>query len=207
MTLFDLFFLISVLFALAMAVRIAISAIRRQWPTAARRTRMLALFLALYAGVLICVALVLPRRFYAPGERRCFDDWCAAAVSIAPVENPTESPCGPGNGGRDWVATIEVASEARRVRQRAAGASAQLEDERGARYWPCAAAASGRSLTDVLDPGESFRVSLPFRLPSAATPAGMVVHHGDFPGVVIIGADQSLFHALALQRLSVEQGK
>jgi hypothetical protein len=63
MTLSDLFFLLSVLFALGMAVSIAVSAIRGRWKTAGIFSRFLGLYLALYAAVLICVALVLPRRF------------------------------------------------------------------------------------------------------------------------------------------------
>jgi hypothetical protein len=150
----------------------------------------------------MAVAIALPRRFYASGDRRCFDDWCATTLR---VQAATDTPCGPDNGARDWVATVEVSSIARRIRQRAPDAHAELEDQQGRRYRPCAASGSGKSLSDMLDPGESFRVSLPFRLPRDATPAGLVLHHGDFPGVAIIGADQSFLHRPALQRLIVER--
>jgi hypothetical protein len=201
MTLFDLFFLVSVLFVFGMAAGIAVSALRRRWTAVGRLSLFLGLFVALYAAAVVCVALALPRRFYAPGERRCFDDWCAAAVGIEPAN---ESPCEDDHGGRTWVATIEVSSVARRIRQRAPDARAELEDENGTRYRPCAAPA-GNSISDTLGPGESFRVRLPFRLPPAATPAGMIVHHGDFPGLVIIGADQSFLHQPALQRLAANR--
>ena len=201
MTLFDLVFLVSVLGVFGMVVTIAISAIRGRWKTASRLSTFLGLYLALYAAALICTALVLPRRFYSPGERRCFDDWCVAAVSV----EPAESLCGSDNGGREWVATIEVSSVARRIRQRARDARAELEDENGRRYRPCAASTAGNSLSDMLGPGESFRVSLPFRLPAAAIPAGVILHHGDFPGVVIIGEDHSFLHQPALQRLAVNR--
>jgi hypothetical protein len=203
MTLSDLFFLVSVLLVFGTAAAIAVSAIRRRWKTAGRLCLFLGLFMALYAAVLVCVALALPRRFYAPGERRCFDDWCAAAVGIEPAKDPAESPCGSASSGRSWVAVIEVSSVARRIRQRAPDARAELVDDSGSRYRPCAASEAGNSLSDVLGPGESFRVRLPFRLPPAAIPAGLIVHHGDFPGVVIIGADQSFLHQPALQRLPV----
>lgn len=205
MTLFDLFFLVSVLFVFGMAAGIAVSALRRRWKSAGRLSRFLALFVALYAAVGVCVALARPRRFYAPGERRCFDDWCVAAAGIEPAIDTAESPCGADRGGRTWVATIEVSSVARRVRQRALDARAELEDDRGTRYRPCAVPAAGNSLSDMLGPGESFRVRLPFRLPPAATPAGLIMHHGDFPGVVIIGEDHSFFHQPALHRLDVNR--
>jgi hypothetical protein len=205
MTLFDLFFLVSVLFVFSMAAGIAVSAIRGRWKTAGRLSRFLALFVALYAAVGMCVALARPRRFYAPGERRCFDDWCVAAVGIESAIDSAESPCRADIGpGRTWVATIEVSSVARRIHQRARDAEAELEDGRGIRYRPCAAPA-GNSLSDILGPGESFRVRLPFRLPPAATPAGLIMHHGDFPGVVIIGEDNSFLHQPALHRLAVNR--
>jgi hypothetical protein len=202
MTLFDLLFLVSGLFVVGMTGRIAVSAIRGRWDAAIRLGRLLGLFLALYAAVLMCVALVLPRRIYSPGEQRCFDDWCVTALGATAS---AATPCGPDESGRDWAVTVEVNSVARRIRQRAPDAHAELEDQEGKRYRPCTGTASGKSLSDELGPGESFRVSLPFRLPRDATPTGLVLHHGDFPGAVIIGADQSFLHRPALQRLTVER--
>jgi len=204
-TLFDLFFLLSILFVFGGAAGIAVSAIRGRWKTARRLSLILGLYVALYAAAVMCFALVLPRRFYAPGERRCFDDWCAAAVYVELARDSAESPCASDNGAQVWVAAIEVSSVARRVRQSAPDARAELEDESGSRYRPCATSMSGNSLSDMLGPGESFRVILPFRLPSAAVPAGVVLHHGDFPGAVIIGADQSFLHPPALQRVAFDR--
>lgn len=103
-----------------------------------------------------------------------------------------------------------LASVLLRVRQRARDARAELEDQQGRRHEPCAASLTNgteprRSLSDELGPGESFRVFLPFRLPNTVKPAGLVVHHGDFPGIIIIGADGSFLHAPALQRLALGQ--
>jgi hypothetical protein len=200
MTLFDLFFLVSVLSVLVMMAGIAVSAIRGRWQAAGRSGRFLGLFLALYAIVLICVSLIRPRSIYAPSERRCFDDWCATALSVITAAG---APCGADTGALAWVATVEVSSVARGIRQRAPDAHVELEDQQGKRYQPCAT--TGKSLNDVLGPGQSFRVSLPFRLPRSARPAGLIVHHGDFPGVIIIGADQSFLHQPALQRLIPER--
>jgi hypothetical protein len=201
MTIFDLCFLTSVLFVLVMAIRVLVAAIRGRWQAAGRSTRFLGIFLAFYAIVLVCAALALPRRYYAPGERRCFDDWCAAALTATTA---ADSPCGRSGAENDWIATVEVSSVARRITQRAPDAHAELEDQQGNRYQPCAVSASEKLLTDALGPGESFRAFLPFQLPRNAVPAGLVLHHGDFPGVVIIGADQSFLHRPALQRLTVE---
>lgn len=212
MTPADLIFLASVLFVLTMCVRIAVSALRRRRDTTRRLGRILALFLASYAVILISAALVRPRRFYAPAERRCYDDWCVAAVEAKLADDSTVMPCQTDRDSRNWIATIEVSSVARRIRQRARDARAELEDGQGRRYQPCGpplARGTGpaRLLTDPLGPGESFSVFLPFRLPRGETPAGLVVHHGDFPGAVIIGADHSLLHAPALQRFAAEPAR
>ena len=212
MTLSDLLFLASVLFVLILCGCIAVSALRRRWDTTGHLSGLLGLFVAVYAVLLISVTLALPRRFYAPGERRCFDDWCATAVNARVADKSIASPCRADPGNRNWVVTIEVASDAKRVRQRAPDARAELEDSKGRRYQPCTATLTSgtgpaRLLTDMIGPGESFRVILPFQLPDAATPAGVIVHHGDIPGIVIIGADQSFLHPPALQRLVVDQAR
>ena len=198
MTIGDLVFLVSVLFVVTLCLRVAISVMRRRWKTAGRLGRLLAWFAAIYALVLISVGLLMPRRVYAPGARRCFDDWCVTAMGAELSDD------------RVWIVTIEVSSDAKRVRQRARDARAEVEDQQGARYGPCGPPlASGtepaRALADELGPGESFSVLLPFRLPAGKTPAGLVVHHGDFPGIIVIGADQSLFHRLALQPFGAER--
>jgi hypothetical protein len=198
MTLSDLVFLGSLLFVAGWCARIVWSILRRRWEKTGRLIRSLGVFLAAYAAILMAVSLVRPRRFYAAGERRCFDDWCVAALDAKPVD---------GRGDCNWVATVEVSSDAKRICQRALDAHAELEDGQGNRYSPCApplAAGPGpvRWLSDELGPGESFRVVLPFRIPGGA-PAGLILHHGDLPGIVIIGADQSFLHRPALHRLAL----
>ncbi len=206
----NLFFLASVLTVSTLRVLMAGSALGRRWETTRRLGRMLGWFVAAYATTLILVALLLPRRFYSPGERRCFDDWCVAATDVKLADSSTSVHCPGDHGGRNWIATIEVSSDAKRVRQHARDARAELEDGQGRRYQPCAAARSlqtgpPRLLSDELGPGESYDVYLPFRLPAGEVPAGLVMHHGDFPGILIIGEDHSLLHPDALQRLAVAQ--
>jgi hypothetical protein len=205
----DLFFLASVLFVFVLLVRIAVSVLRRERDTARRLEWLLGLFIACYVVGLTASSYTRPRRFYAARERRCFDDWCVATAGVRVADSSMARACPPVQGSRTWIAVAEVASVAKRIRQRARDARAELEDQQGNRYEPCAlplalGAESERYLHDELGPGESFRVSLPFQLPDDAEPAGLVVHHGDFPGVLIIGADQSYLHRQALMRLSVE---
>jgi len=216
MTIFDLLFLASLLFILVSLFVIFIAALRRRAPTLRWWARILGLYLAAYAVALILASLLSPRRIYSPGERRCWDDWCAAAVRVAPARGSGSFPCQLEPATSIWLAEIQVSSVAKAVRQRAPDARAELEDQQGGRYSPCGtpldqgAAAVSRGvaglwheLSDPLGPGDSFTVVLPFALPANRQPAGIVMHHGDFPGIVIIGDDSSFLHRRALQRIAV----
>ncbi len=186
MTLWDGLFLGSVLLVFVLSVRIAYSALRGRWALATRLGRWLGVFIAAYAVALVSSAVLIPRQIYAPGIRRCFDDWCIAAVGAATTDDHGV-----------WAVTVEVSSVAKRIRQRAPDARVEVEDRQGRRY-----ESAGGRLSDEVGPGESFRVRLPFELPNGVKPAGLVVHHGDFPGVLIIGADRSFLHTPALMKLA-----
>ena len=218
MTLFDLLFLASFFFVVVSLLALAVAAIRGRAATLRRWAQVLALYLGAYAVALLLVSLLSPRRIYSPGERRCWDDWCTTAVRVTPAGNSTSPSCPAGPDARVWLAEIQVYSDAKRVRQRAPDARAELEDQQGVRYSPCGAPlappvasypqASGlwHTLSDPLGPGESFIVVLPFALPANRQPAGLVMHHGDgFPGLVIIGEDSSFLHRRPLQPFAVSR--
>jgi len=192
----------SVLLVIVALARLAYLAVLGRRRDAGRTARFLGLYVAAYAVVLGVVGLAMPRESRAPGERACFDDWCVAGLR-ADAAGSGSAPCAAGADTRVWIVSFEVSSDARRVRQRARDARALLEDARGREYEACAGPLGAHALTDVLDPGESFVVQLPFRLPGAAAPAGAVISHGAFPGVLLIGDDQSLLHRRRLLGLTV----
>jgi hypothetical protein len=135
-----------------------------------------------------------------------------AAITARVAEGPAEVACRAGQGYRAWVVEVEVSSVARRVRQRARDVRILLEDREERRCEACAAPLAiasepRRLLTDELGPGESFRVFLPFVVRAEAEPAGLVVHHGEFPSCLVIGDDQSFLHPPALLRLALEKQK
>lgn len=210
MTLFDLLFLASLLFIFICLIAMLFSAIFSRRALLRRWATILISYLALYAIALISTSLALPRRIYSPGERRCWDDWCTTAVratQVDPQAAPSAQHCSPAQNSRLWYVEIEVSSVAKRVRQRAPDARAELEDSNGERYSPCAGplaqgSAPGHALSDPLDPGEAFSVLFPFQLPTDRQPAGVVMHHGSFPGIIIIGDDSAFLHHPALQRLT-----
>jgi len=200
----DLVLLGSVIVVLVLVVRLAVQAALGRWGAVGRGARVLGFYLGGYAVVLVAVALTMPRESRAARERECFDDWCVAGVRAEPAA--ADAPCAADAGTRVWVATVEVSSDAKRVRQRAPDARAILEDETGREYAACGAPLGAHVLADQLGPGDAFLVSEPFRLPAGAVPAGVVISHGGFPGLLIIGDDQSLFHPRTLLALDVRGG-
>lgn len=192
MTIWDLVFLGSVLLELSLLVLLAVRAVRRQWNGLRRAARFAGLYAAAYATALVFVSLMTPRRYLPAGQSHCFDDWCVAALSAE--RSPTAT-------GPIWTVTLEVSSVAKRVRQRARDASAQMEDTHGHRYNACVTPRP--ALSNEIGPGESFRTLLSFCLPAQAIPAGVVIHHGAFPGAVIIGDDQSFLHPPTLARVAI----
>ena len=198
MTITDLVFLFSFLFCALLVVRLLWLGMRRNWPKWFASARFLAAFIVIYATALIATALMMPRQELPAGERKCFDDWCVAASGLE--LQPSAELC--HGSAAVWVASVEVSSVARRIRQRAADATIEVEDLSGRRYASCSAGGP-EHLRDMLGPGESFSVSMPFALPAGARPIGLVVHHGAFPGVIIIGADQSWLHQPTLFRTIV----
>ena len=199
----DLVLLGSVLFTLVAVVRVAVLALAGRGQRAARALRGLGVFLACYAAMLVAVAVLTPRRMLAVGERECFDDWCAAGGVARPAP-AGDAPCAATAGTRAWVATIEVSSDAKRVRQRALDAYALLETREGAEYAACAEPLTRHALPDEIGPGEAFDVVEPFLLPPGAEPAGVIVSHGGFPDLLVIGADQSLLHKRTLLRVATQ---
>jgi hypothetical protein len=191
----------SVLVVVALLLWMLGAALLGRWARARRLAVALGTYVAAYVVVLGATGLAMPRRTQAPGARRCFDDWCVAALSADEVGGAAW-PCPAEPGSRQWVVTLEVSSVAKRVRQRALDAAAMLEDRDGRRSAPCAGSLTSHDLADAVDPGGSFRVVEPYRLPAGASPAGVVVRHGAFPGVMIIGDDQSFLHRPTLMEVA-----
>jgi hypothetical protein len=201
MKIFDLLFMLSALVVVFLSGSLVVMVIRFRWDRARAAASILGVYLILYTTALLAVAHSTPRRILAPLQKECFDDWCVAAISAQPARSTI---CGGDSVSADWVVKIRISSEAKRIRQRARDPSALMEDQTGHRYYACDA--PSRPLSDELGPGESFEVSEPFRLPTGARPAGLVVQHGAFPGAIIIGDDQSFSHPPSLLQLEILKG-
>jgi len=202
-----LVFLGSVVVALWLAIRCGVQALRGARDRALRSAGYVAAVVAVYAAALSGLSLATPRQIIEPGGRHCFDDWCVGAEAAAPLGPEASAACQSPAGTRAWTVTLRVSNRGRGRRQRARDAAAMLEDQSGRQSPPCPnplpSSQPAPRLSDEVSAGESFDVPLVFARPGGATPAGVVVSHGAFPDVLIIGADQGFLHPRALLRVKV----
>ena len=95
-----------------------------------------------------------------------------------------------------------------------ADASVRVIDTAGNRYDPSsrgqraldATGAGGQDLTTRMPPGGSFDRTVAFDVANESTGLSLVVNHGQFPGVIIIGDSQSFLHAPTMFRLVESDG-
>lgn len=192
MNIFDLLFIALFLATAATLLSAAILAMRRQGARALATLRRLAICAAIYFSIVAISSIFWPRDVPRIGEPRCFDDWCIA------VEGATHQPAG---GGVDYIVTLRLSSQARRVSQREKSLAVYLTDSRGRRYDPIPR--PDDVPFDVrLGPGESVTATRLFHLPSDVAQPGLVAaHEGGFPiGWLIIGYE-TWFHKPAIVTL------
>jgi hypothetical protein len=190
MNIFDLIF-IAVFFAmLVMLVASAVAALGGQRRRALGLLSGLGTFIATYLVVVVTTSLVSPERVLHLNEPQCFDDWC---VSVDHVERAPEG------ASVAYTVTLRLFSRARGRAQRENGASVYVLDEEGRRYEP-QEDSEEVPLNVLLGPGESVIAKRRFVVPAGAHAPGLVVAHGRFPGMFIIGDNESLFHKPSVVR-------
>jgi hypothetical protein len=183
--------------------------VRRQQRQAKRVLLALAGFVVVYGAVLVTVALVSPQQVLALHQDRCFDDWCLSVEQV--VQQPTIglAPTLVRAQGVFDLVTVRVSSRARRGSQRALDAQVYLLDASGHRYDPdpagqhalAASRQGGQPLDSEVAAGGSFTRTVVFDVPTGASQLALVVTHGLFPDVLIIGSDQCFLHKPTIIRL------
>ncbi len=184
MTVFDLIFLMVLPAVVVTLLLTAVTLMRRQYRRAQKLLSGLAVFVAAYFAVILGVSLTSPREVVALQEPQCFDDWCIAVDQVEMA---------PSGADVAYTVTLRIFSRARGRPQRENGVSVYLLDGQNRRYKP-AADPLAPPLNTLLNPGESVLTVRRFTLPADALKPGLVVAHGRFPGLFIIGDDQSLLH-------------
>ncbi len=209
MTVFDLLLLITVFITVVALLSGAFYLARRRWRPLRRILLGLSILLGSYAAVLMTVSLTSPQQVLGPHQVRCFDDWCLSVQQVARRHTVGRWPHIATARGQFYLVTVEVSSQAQRVSQRAVDAQVYLLDANGRRDDPAADAqqeldatgSGGQPLDTELPPGGSFTRTVVFDTPMEGRPIGLVVVHGLFPAVLVIGDPQSLLHKPTLLAL------
>ena len=210
MSIFDLILILAVLGSVVTLFVGGYFMLRHRWRQAGRVLLGLAIFLVVYAIVLVSVALVSPQQVLAMRQDRCFDDWCIAAEQVVQQSAIGSAPQSVSAQGVFELVTLRVASRARGISQRAVDVQVYLLDAHGQRYDPSPAGQQvldargqgGEPLNSELAPGGSFIRTVVFDVPKGASGLALVVNHGLFPEVLIIASDQSFFHKPTIIPLS-----
>jgi len=184
MTIFDLIFIAVFFTTVIMLAVAAVAAIAGRRRRAIGALRSLSVLLAAYLVTVVAASFTTPQRLIRMREAQCFDDWC---IAVDRAEGSPESE------NVVYAVTLRVFSRARRRVQRENGVAVYVLDDRGRRYTP-RDDPRAVPLNVRLRPGESVTTTRTFVLPADTENPGLVVAHGRFPGMFIIGDDQSLFH-------------
>lgn len=190
MTLFDLIFIGVFLVTVTILLATAVAAVRENRQRALGLLRGLGGLIGVYLAVVIAVSIASPRRLIPMKEPRCFDDWC---VSVDRVDRT------PAGTEVSYAVTLRLSSRARARAQRESGVSVHVLDDRGRRFEP-REDPQDVPFNVLLHPGESVDATRRFLLPADVQGPGLVITHERFPGILIIGDDQSLFHKPSVTR-------
>jgi len=190
MTIFDLICMAAFFATAILLVATVVAALRGRRRLALGLLRGLAIFITVYLVVIVVVSLASPQRVLQLNDPQCFDDWCIAVASVeqAPVADDVS-----------YTVALRVFSRARGRPQRENGVSVYMLDGYGRQYQP-QDDPDAVPLDVLLDPGESVIATRRFVLPADARNPGLVVAHGRFPGMLIIGDDRSLLHKPSVVR-------
>jgi hypothetical protein len=212
MTVFDLVFLLAVVGCVLALVALSSFLLRRHWRSARRVALALGSFLMLYAGVLLSVSLLSPQHTFAIHQDRCFDDWCLSVERVVQQRSVGAPPMIVAARGEFFLVTVRVSSRARAITQRALDVQVSLLDGSHQRYEPSprgqlaldAIGGGGQPLSSEVAPGGLFTCTVVFDLPTGSSHLALVVTHGLFPDLFVIGSEQSFLHQPTIIELQVE---
>jgi hypothetical protein len=191
MTVFDLLFIIVLFASISMLVLAGLAALRRRPVRARANLRRLGVMIGVYIGIVILVSLLSPRRVLHVGDAQCRDDWCIAITDVRRLA---------AKDALSYEVTFRVSSRARRRAQRERGVQVYLMDDRGRCYNPRTDPAAV-PFDVLLQPQQAVAMTRRFSLPADShDPVLVVSHKGWFPGNLVIGDSESLFHKRTVVR-------
>jgi hypothetical protein len=209
MTIFDGVLILAVLGCVLAICAVGYFLVRRQWRRATHVLLALVGLLVVYAAVLVSVSLLSPQRVLAMHQNHCFDDWCLSVEQVVQQPVIRSASMLVRAHGVFVLVTVRVSSQARAITQRARDAQVYVLDGQGQRYDlnPAgqhaldASGQGGQPLHSELAPRGSFTRTVVFDVPNGSSHLALVVTHGLFPDVLVIGSEQSFLHKPTITQL------
>lgn len=201
----DLLLVVVFFILLGLVLAGLVALFRRRAGQAKRQFLHAGVFLAVYVAAVGAAGLMSSRRWIALGADQCFDDWCAA---VETVQHATELG-GAKAGGEFWIVGLRLSNHGRGRAQAALDAHVTLESPDAREFAPSPAGqrawefVHGESipLSVRITAGDTVRTTRVFDVPAGLDDLGLRVIHGEFPGRIILGDSNSLFHKHTLVRL------
>jgi Domain of unknown function (DUF4352) len=212
MTIFDFVLILAFLGCVLAFFFLGYFLLRRQWRGVKLVLLALGSFLVLYAAILLSVSLLSPQRMLTMHQERCFDDWCLSVERVVIRSTIGDSSKVYTAQGMFYLVTVRVLSKARAITQRALDAQTYLLDAKSQRFDPDSSAQQvldatgqgGQPLDSELAPGSSFTRTVVFDIPGDSSHLALVVTHGLFPDVLVIGSEQSFLHKPTIIQLQMQ---
>ena len=173
-----LLLILAVLGTVVLLIAALVAAVRRRTRSAVRRGVATVVLLGAYAIALIAVGVASRPRALSDGEWKCFDDWCVTTASVVPVAD-----------GREVTLLVRNAGRGR----------AQRPDAPHAYLDPGRRPLTLAGLDQRLDPGQTatLRVLVPLSDMAGASGTRLVIIEGGWPSHLVIGDENSPWHAHA----------
>jgi hypothetical protein len=171
------------------AVGATISLVRGERAKGLRHLGWIAGVWAIYLAVLIAASMLQPQKIVGMGQDQCYDEMCFAVTSVEEV---------PGflthDGSRLVRVSVRITNHARGRTESEKLIRAYLVDAQG-RRWDESRGIFGVPLTAKVAAGDSVVSEPVFKVARDATGLRLVFTHGwRQPGVLVIGASDSLLH-------------
>jgi len=169
-------------------------------------------WLGIYAAILLAVSFSSAQRVLGKGQEHCFDEMCFSMTAVS-----TAKTLGSGEGqvtasGIYYIVTVQLRNDAKQVAQKPSDPQIWIQDPQGRTYTtilgtgtPGLAAGqavdSGQLWGQRLQAGESQTRVLAFDLPQGIAQPVLVITEGGGPTSLIIGDENSPFHAKTVFQL------
>jgi hypothetical protein len=170
--------------------------------------------LGLYAAALLFVSLTSSQIILGPGQEHCFDEMCFSVKGVTTTPTLGTTPHQITAHGLYYVLTVQLHNAAKRVPQRPDSTMMWITDQQGHAYtdWVNAQETPGQPVGSPittahiwhrrLEPGESLAHLIAFDLPVDSVQPRLVIKEGSGPTPLIIGDENSFFHAKTAFRLT-----